>query len=97
MNKNRNNNQVRPEKKDIQNNTSKNTLKFKFQFEVIDSSSNNETKTLQEYSKREWKGEGEITAEALSSFVAEFVGHTAKNFVESHTTHNEDNDFDDVK
>lgn len=97
MNKNHKN-QARPERTNVQNSTSKNTLKFKFDFEVITSERDKDSDKLKESWKREWKGSGEITAEQLSHFVAEFVGHTAKNFVESHTTtRNEDNDFDDVK
>jgi hypothetical protein len=95
--RNRNNAQARPEKRDIQNSTSKNTVKFKFDFEVIASERDKDSDKLKESFKREWKGSGEITAEQLSHFVAEFVGHTAKNFVESHTTRNEDNDFEEVK
>ena len=99
MNKNRNHNaQVRPERTNVQNSTSKNVVKFKFDFEVITSERDKDSDKLKESYKKEWKGSGEISAEQLSRFVAEFVGHTAKQFVESHTTHNnEDNDFEAVK
>lgn len=99
MNKNYRNNQVRPDKKNIQNSTSRNVVKFKFDFEVITSDRDKDSDKLKESYKKEWKGSGEISAEQLSRFVAEFVGHTAKQFVESHITtlNNEDNDFEAVK
>ena len=97
--RNRNNAQARPEKRDTQNSSSKNVVKFRFDFEVITSSRDKDSDKLKESFKKEWKGSGEISAEQLSHFVAEFVGHTAKNVVESYTTHNEnnDNDFEAVK
>ncbi len=98
MNKNRNHAQVRPEKRESQTTTSHNVVKFKFDFEVITSDRDKDSDKLKESYKKEWKGSGEISAEQLSRFVAEFVGHTAKQFVESHTTtRNEDNGFDAVK